>query len=388
MYILKNGTLFTMERAPFVGDIQIENGRIAQIGEALTPPPGCTEVDCTGLFVLPGFIDAHCHIGMWEDGMGEEGADGNESTDPITPEMRAIDGLNPFDPCFEEAYKAGVTTAITGPGSANVLGGQFAAVKTYGATLEAMLIKEPVAMKAALGENPKTVYAQQKTAPTTRMAIAALFRKTMVEVAEYERKWRLGQQDEEKLPERDIAMEALLPVLRGELRMKMHAHRADDILTAFRLAQEFGLSISIEHCTEGHLILPELKALTQKTGAGIILGPLLSERSKIELRRLTFRAPALFHEAGIPFALMTDHPVTPLQYLPVCAALCVREGLPEEAALKSITINAARVVGLDSRIGSLCAGKDADIGIFNGHPLDIRAKCVGTFINGQPVYRA
>ena len=387
MYLLKNALVMSMAQPAFHGDVLIENGRISAVGEALQVPDNAQTMDCAGRYVLPGFIDAHCHIGMWEDGMGDEGADGNESSDPITPEMRAVDGINPFDPCFAEARAAGVTTVLTGPGSANVIGGQFVALKTAGRCIDDMILRDPVAMKAALGENPKREYTEQKATPYTRMAIAALFRKAMVDAQEYERKLELGEEDPEKLPDRDLALEALLPVLRGELTVKFHAHRADDILTALRLTREFGLCATIEHCTEGHLIADLLKEQLEELNAGIIIGPLLSERAKIELKNLTFHSAKLLHDAGIPFALMTDHPVTPIQYLPVCAALCVRDGLDEETALRSITIDAARITGLDARIGSIEPGKDADIAIFDAHPLDFRAHCVCTFTNGQIVYQ-
>lgn len=387
MLLLKNGLVMSMAQPARTMDILLDHGKIADIGENLAGR-NAEIVDCTGRYVLPGFVDAHCHLGMWEDGMGDEGADGNESTDPVTPEMRAIDGVNPFDPCFAEAVAAGITTVVTGPGSANVIGGQFVAMKTSGRCVEEMIIREPVAMKAALGENPKKEYTEHKEAPNTRMAIAALFRKAMVDAQEYERKLKLGKTDEDKLPDRDLALEALLPVLHGELKMKFHAHRRDDILTALRLAREFKLSITIDHCTEGHLMLDLLKEQTQELKAGVILGPLLSERSKIELKNLTFRAPKLLHEAGIPFALMTDHPVIPIQFLPVCAALSVREGLDEETALRSITVNAAQITGIGDRVGSLEKGKDADIAVFDGPPLDIRSHCVMTLINGNIVHRA
>ena len=386
MLLLKNALIMSMAQPAFKGDILITEGRISALGEALSAP-GAEVLMCEGKYATPGFVDAHCHIGMWEDGMGEEGADGNENSNPITPQMRAIDGLNPFDPCFRQACSAGITSVVTGPGSSNVIGGQFAALKTSGRSIEQMLLKAPAAMKAALGENPKREYAEQKTAPYTRMAIAALFRKTMVEAQEYARKKELGKKDSDKLPDKDIGLEALLPVLERTLTLKIHAHRADDILSALRLAEEFDLSITIEHCTEGHLILDVLKERLAKLKAGIILGPLLSERAKIELKNLSFKAPKLMHEAGIPFALMTDHPVIPIQYLPVCAALCVREGLSEQAALESITINAARITGLDERIGSLEAGKDADIALFDAHPLDFRSHCVCTIINGKVVHK-
>ena len=385
MILLRNGMIVSMDTAPFIGDVLIKSGKIEAMGKELAFPNARIS-DCTGKYILPGLIDAHCHIGMWEDGMGDEGADGNESTDPITPQMRAVDGVNPFDPCFTEAREAGITTVATGPGSANVIGGQFAALKTVGRSVKEMTVLAPLAMKAALGENPKTVYTEQKEAPHTRMAIAALFRGAMVEAQEYGKKLRQGQEDEEKLPERDLALEALLEVVERKLPVKIHAHRADDILTAFRLAEEFNLRISIEHCTEGHLIADHLKELVDQTGAGIIVGPLLSERPKIEMKNLSLKAPCTLYEAGIPFALMTDHPAVPIHHLLLCAALCVREGLPEKIALEAVTINAARVLGLENRIGSIAPGKDADIAVFNGHPLDIRSKCVCTIINGKIVH--
>ena len=387
MILLKNGRIYPISQPAFQGDVLIRDGKIAALGKNIEASDA-TFIDASGCTITPGFIDAHCHIGMWEDGMGDEGADGNETSDPITPQMRAIDGLNPFDPCFHEACAAGITTVVTGPGSANVIGGQFAALKTHGTSVENMLVKAPVAMKAAMGENPKQVYGTQKVTPYTRMAIAALFRKAMFDAQEYAVEKKKAESDPDKKPDMDMAMEALLPVLSGELLLKVHAHRADDILTALRIAREFHLRISLEHCTEGHLIVNELKSqIDVLGGVPVILGPLLSERSKVELRNLTFRAPAILKRAGIEFALMTDHPVIPIQYLPICAALAVREGLDEETALASITLHAARAVGLDGQIGSLDVGKDADLAMFSGHPFDFRARCTMTMINGQIVYR-
>ena len=383
MLLLKNGLLHTMTQDAFAGDILIDNGKIAAIGASLSAE-GAEVIDLGGKFVLPGLIDAHCHIGMWEDGMGEEGADGNEMTDPITPELRAVDGLNPFDPCFKEAREAGVTTVVTGPGSANVIGGQFAALKTYGRSIEEMTLRDPIAMKAATGENPKGVYAEKKVAPTTRMAIASLFRSTMTDAIEYQK----GMAKEEDKPDRDIAMDALQPVINREMTVKIHAHRADDILTGLRLAKEFNLKVTIDHCTEGYMITDVLKDRLLEQGAGIIIGPLLSERSKIELKNLSFEAPRILEEAGIPFAMMTDHPVIPIQFLPVQAGLAVREGLSEETALRSITRYAAEIVGISDRVGTLEVGKDADIAVFDGHPFDFRTHCVLTLINGKPVYQS
>ena len=381
MLLLKNGLIHTMTGETFSGDILVENGKISAVGHDLSANDA-EVIDLAGKFVLPGLIDAHCHIGMWEDGMGEEGADGNEMTHPITPELRAVDGLNPFDPCFKEARDAGVTTVVTGPGSANVIGGQFAALKTVGRSIEEMTLRDPVAMKAATGENPKGVYAEKKVAPTTRMAIASLFRSTMTDAIEYQK----GMEKEEDKPDRDIAMDALLPVINRELTVKIHAHRADDILTGLRLAKEFNLKVTIDHCTEGYMITDVLKDRLIEQGAGIIIGPLLSERSKIELKNLTFAAPRILEEAGIPFAMMTDHPVIPIQFLPVQAGLAVREGLSEETALRSITRYAAEIVGISDRVGTLEAGKDADIAVFDGHPFDYRTHCVLTLINGKVVH--
>ena len=381
MLLLKNGLIHTMTKDAFIGDILVDNGTIVAVGPSLSAE-NAEVVELNGRFVLPGLIDAHCHIGMWEDGMGEEGSDGNEMTDPITPELRAVDGLNPFDPCFREAREGGVTTVVTGPGSANVIGGQFAALKTYGRSIEEMTLRDPIAMKAATGENPKAVYSEKKVAPTTRMAIASLFRSTMTDAIEYQK----GMAKEEDKPDKDIAMEALLPVINRELILKIHAHRADDILTGLRLAKEFNLKVTIDHCTEGYLITDVLKDRLAEQGAGIIIGPLLSERSKIELKNLSFSAPRILEEAGIPFAMMTDHPVIPIQFLPVQAGLAVREGLSEETALRSITRYAAEIVGISDRVGTLEAGKDADIAVFDGHPFDYKTHCVLTLINGRIVH--
>jgi imidazolonepropionase-like amidohydrolase len=385
MLMLKNGRVMTMAGTEFTGDIAINDGKIAALGKGLSFD-GAEEIELDGRYVLPGFVDAHCHIGMWEDGIREEGDDGNETSNPVTPELRAIDAINPYDRCFEEAYEAGVTTCVTGPGSANVIGGQFVAMKTYGDSMESMVLRYPVAMKAAFGENPKRVYKSQKTTPKTRMATAAILRKALTAAAEYMQKIEDAGDDHSKLPERDLGKEVLVKVLKRELPMKIHAHRSDDILTAIRIAKEFNIRFSIEHCTEGYMIPDLIKKAVEEQGMGVIVGPLLSDRGKVELRNLSFKAPKVLYDNGIEFAMMTDHPVIPEQYLPVCAALAVREGLPEDIALKSITINAARVVGIDDRVGSLVVGKDADIAVFSGHPLDFRSRCVLTLIDGVKVH--
>lgn len=382
MLLLKNGNVMTMAGPAFVGDVAIENGKIVAVGQSLSYSDAEVR-DVTGMTVMPGIVDPHCHIGMWEDAMGFEGADGNECTNPITPELRAIDAINPYDRCFEEAVAGGVTTCVTGPGSANVIGGQFVAIKTHGDSVEDMVLRFPVAVKAAFGENPKRVYDGKNQTPSTRMATAALMRKALIEAQEYNEKLEKGKADPEKMPERNLGKEILARVIRRELPMKIHAHRADDILTAIRICREFKLRYTLDHCTEGYLITDKLKEALGEDCEGIIVGPLLTDRSKIELKNLSFKAPKVLEQAGIEYAMMTDHPVTPEQYLPICTAIAVREGASEEGALKAITINAAKITGIADRVGSIEVGKDADIAVFSGHPFDFRSRCVLTLVNGK-----
>lgn len=382
MLVLKNGNVMTMAGPAFVGDVAIENGKIVAVGQNLSYSDAEVR-DVTGMTVMPGIVDPHCHIGMWEDAMGFEGADGNECTNPITPELRAIDAINPYDRCFEEAAAGGVTTCVTGPGSANVIGGQFVAIKTHGDSVEDMVLRFPVAVKAAFGENPKRVYNGKNQTPSTRMATAALMRKALIEAQEYNEKLEKGKVDPEKMPERNLGKEILARVIRRELPMKIHAHRADDILTAIRICREFKLRYTLDHCTEGYLITDMLKEALSEDCEGIIVGPLLTDRSKIELKNLSFKAPKVLEQAGIEYAMMTDHPVTPEQYLPICTAVAVREGASEEGALKAITINAAKITGIADRVGSIEVGKDADIAVFSGHPFDFRSRCVLTLVNGK-----
>lgn len=382
MLVLKNGNVMTMAGPAFVGDVAIENGKIVAVGQSLSYSDAEVR-DVTGMTVMPGIVDPHCHIGMWEDAMGFEGADGNECTNPITPELRAIDAINPYDRCFEEAVAGGVTTCVTGPGSANVIGGQFVAIKTHGDSVEDMVLRFPVAVKAAFGENPKRVYDGKNQTPSTRMATAALMRKALIEAQEYNEKLEKGKADPEKMPERNLGKEILARVIRRELPMKIHAHRADDILTAIRICREFKLRYTLDHCTEGYLITDKLKEALSEDCEGIIVGPLLTDRSKIELKNLSFKAPKVLEQAGIEYAMMTDHPVTPEQYLPICTAIAVREGASEEGALKAITINAAKITGIADRVGSIEVGKDADIAVFSGHPFDFRSRCVLTLVNGK-----
>jgi len=340
MLVVKNGKLLTMTGIEYNnGYVVAEKGKIITIGKYSDLPESlalnneeAVVIDAKGGYIVPGLIDAHCHVGMWEDSTGFEGEDGNEMTDPVTPHLRAIDGVYYSDRGFVEARENGVTTIVTGPGSANVIGGQFAALKTWGRRVEDMIIKEPVAMKAAFGENPKTVYHERKQMPTTRMATAALLRENLTKAKEYGKQlveYKKDSENNEK-PEYDIKLEALLKVINREIPLKAHAHREDDILTAIRIAKEFGIRITIEHCTEGHLIADILA----NENIIAIVGPSLTDRSKVELRNLSLKTPGVLSKAGVTVAIMTDHPVIPIQYLSLCAALAVREGMDEKEALK------------------------------------------------------
>lgn len=384
MIAIKNVTIHTMAEDEIIknGVILIDNGKICNLGSTITIPENIEIIDGKNGFLMPGIIDAHCHIGMWEDGLGFEGSDGNEATDPVTPHLRAIDAINPVDKCFQEALDAGITTVATGPGSANVIGGTFATMKTYGKTIDDMVINECTAMKSAFGENPKRVYSGKKVTPSTRMATAAILRENLIKAKNYVEKQEAFKNGSAKAPDFDMKLEALAKVIRKEIPLKSHAHRADDILTAIRIAREFDLDLSLEHCTEGHLITESLKDEHIKS---IIIGPSLSDRSKVELKNLTFKTPMILNKAGIKVSIMTDHPVIPLQYISLCAALAAREGMDEEEALRSITINPARAINADHRVGSIEIGKDADIIIYNGHPFDLRNTVKLVMIDGKVV---
>ncbi len=385
MELIMNGNIMTMENEQYEnGYLVMEHGKIQSLGnmDDLQMERAQFEhvFDAGGMMVLPGFVDAHSHIGMWEDGLGFEGADGNEDTDPITPHLRAIDAINPMDTSFGEGLAAGVTTSVTGPGSANVLGGSFAAIKMWGNRIDDMIIQSPVAIKAALGENPKHIYHAKNQSPVTRMATAAILREALCKAKDYlnaMEKYENNPEEEDK-PEIDIKSDALIAVLQNRLPLKVHAHRADDIFTAIRIAKEFGISITLEHATEAYMVAKEIA----KEGYPVLIGPMLCERSKPELKNLSFASGGLLEKAGIHPAIVTDHPVIPVQYLPICAALCVREGMSTTCALEAITINAARCCGIDARVGSLAPGKDADIVIFKRHPFELMATPERVYING------
>lgn len=384
MLFIKNGIINTVTNGIIKGDILIENGKIIEIGSDIVAPLDVEVIDANESLIFPGFIDAHTHLGLWEDGMGFEGADGNEETDPITPHLNPIDGINPMDRSFEEARNGGITSTCSTPGSANVMGGQCIAIKTVGRRIDKMIIKNPVASKIAFGENPKSCYGQEDKAPQTRMAIAAMLRETLNEAGQYLEDIRLHEEDDEnEKPDYDIKMESLLPVLKREIPFKVHAHRADDMFTAIRIAKEFNLKLTLDHCTEGHLIVEDLV----EEGYPVIVGPSLSERSKIELRNLTFDTAGILSNAGMQVSLTTDHPVVPLHYLPICAGIAAKHGMEPVKAIEAITINPAKTLGIDDRVGSIEVGKDADIVIWDNNPLEIQSNVLYTIIDGNVVYR-
>ena len=385
MLLIKNANLISMEEINYeIKDILIENDKIVGIGIFEEKNyPDATIINADGRYVTPGLVDPHCHVGMIESTIGWAGSDVNEMSNPITPELRAIDGIKPHDECFLEALESGVTTVCTGPGSANVIGGTFCALKTKGKTVEEMVLVEELCMKMALGENPKRVYGNSKTSPSTRMASAALMREWLTKAKKYYDKKQKYEKDlkegkDVSEGEFNMKLESLSRVFAG-LPVKIHAHQADDIATAMRIAKEFGLNMTVEHATEGYLIADTLKANNQT----VIIGPTLGDKSKYELKAKSFISGKVLHEAGVNFAIMTDHPVVEQKHTLVQLALFVKAGLPELEALKSVTINAAKACGIENRVGSIKEGKDADIVIWNGHPLDIMTEASIVILNGR-----
>lgn len=383
--LIINGTIHPMD-GPIIeyGYLAVTGSKIAATGPMEDCPQGWEGevLDAQGGHICPGFIDAHCHLGMFGDALGFESDDGNEETDPCTSQLRAIDAVNPLDRCFSEARAAGVTTVLTGPGSANPIAGQFAAIKTDGRWVDDMIVRAPVSMKLALGENPKQVYHHRDETPVTRMATAAIIRENLCKAVEYGEKLDKAAKDEDTdPPDYDAKLEALLPVVRGTLPVHIHAHRADDIATGVRIAREFKLSCVIVHGTEGHLI-PDLLAQEK---IPVITGPALGDRSKPELANMSLETPAVLHRAGVPFAICTDHPEVPIQYLPLCAALAVKGGLDPEEALSAITVSAARIAGLDGTLGSLTPGKEADVVVTSRHPLELLGTVKAVLIGGRRI---
>lgn len=372
--LIRNATIHTaVQREPIVGDVLVKDGKIAAVGPNLSAE-GEEVLDASGLNLYPGFVEAHCHIGLHGYGIGYEGADYNEMNDTLVPQLRAIDGIEPTDPTFLQAARAGVTTVCTGPGSANVIGGTFVALKTIGNRVDNMVVRDGAAMKCAFGENPKRCYKDKGV--STRMTTAAKIREMLLRAQDYKRKKDAG-----KDPAFDMKLEALLPVLAGEMPLKAHAHQANDLFTAIRIAKEFGVKLTLEHCTEGHLVAEQLAG----EGYPMAVGPSFGHASKFELRNKTFETPGILARAGGHVSIITDSPVIPQKYLPLCAGLAVASGMDRYDALRAITINAAEHIGVAERVGSIEVGKDADIVLCRGDVMGVSGEVTAVFINGKPV---
>ncbi|HEX9030288.1 MAG TPA: amidohydrolase [Streptosporangiaceae bacterium] len=368
------------------GTVLIEKGKITAVGDSVAVPADAQVVDAAGSWVLPGFIDAHAHVGASEEAEGWAGQDTNELTEPVTAQVRVIDAINPADLGFRDAIIGGVLAVNVNPGSGNPIGGQTAALKCWGRTVDEMALRAPSGMKSALGENPKRVYSDQKKTPSTRLGTAAVIRGALVEAGNYLARIEAeqGKPEGERGPVgRDLKLEALGMVLRREIPWRQHCHRADDIATAIRIADEFGYDLVIDHGTEAHLLADIIAA----RGTPVVIGPLLTSRSKVELRNRSMVNPARLARAGVTIAITTDHPVVPINFLVHQAALAVKDGLDRETALRALTINPARIVGVDNRLGSIEPGKDADLVIWSGDPLDVLSRAERAFIDGAEIYR-
>ncbi|MBQ4233796.1 MAG: amidohydrolase [Firmicutes bacterium] len=381
MLLIKNGHVKTMAGPDLEKGCVLINdeGKIEKVAEKIAAPKGAEVIDAEGRLVTPGCVEAHCHIGLDNTAMRWEGMDYNEIVEPVTPQLRAIDSINPLDEAFPLAIQGGVTTAVTGPGSANVVGGTFTAIKLVGKRVDKMIVKDPVAMKVAFGENPKGCYGQKGKSPMTRMAVVALLRELLFKTQRY-----MKDKADGKNPPFDMKLEAMIPVLEGKIPLKAHAHRADDILSSIRVAKEFGVKLTLDHCTEGHLIADELA----EENYPAFVGPTFGAKSKIELLNKCFDTPRVLNEKGLTISIITDAPVIPLQYLPMCAGLAVNAGLKEEEAWKAITINSANSTGIGDRVGSLEAGKDGDVVVWTADPMhELGAQAYVTVVDGKVVYK-
>ena len=367
------------------GTVLVADGKIVAVGAGLAVPAGARVIDAAGSWVLPGFIEAHGHVGVHEEGEGWAGQDTNEMTEPVTAQVRALDAINPADIGFRDAISGGVLAVNVNPGSGNPIGGQTVALRCWGRTVDEMLLREPSGLKSALGENPKRVYGEKKQTPSTRLGTAAVIRGAFVDAANYLQRIDAEQakpEGERKPVDRDLKLEALGRVLRREIPWRQHCHRADDIATAMRIADEFGYDLVIDHGTEAHLLADIIAA----KDIPVIIGPLFTSRSKVELRNRSLANPGRLAQAGVTIAITTDHPVVPVNFLAYQAALSVKEGLDHETALQALTINPARIAGIDDRLGSIEAGKDADLVIWSGDPLNVLSRVERALIDGTEVY--
>ena len=365
------------------GTILVRDGKVAAIGARVRVPAGAEVIDATGKVIAPGLIDAHTHLGVHEEGVGWEGRDVNDLTDPVTPHLRALDAINPEELGLRDAAAEGVTAAVVLPGSGNVVGGQGVLIKTYGSIVDHMALRSPAGLKVAFGENPKRIYGDQKKMPSTRMGIAAVLRETLVRAQTYLRKVEQGREQPDKVPDRDLRLEAVGLVLRREVPMLAHCHRADDILTVLRIASEFNLEVVLEHATEAHRVLEVIA----ERKVPCVVGPTFGARAKVETKEKTFATPGVLARAGVPVAICSDHPVTPSASLRLYAALAINEGMDPADALKAVTLWPAQIMGVADRIGSLEVGKDADLALYSGDPFDLTTRVERVLIDGRDVPR-
>ncbi|MCX7904446.1 MAG: amidohydrolase [Caloramator sp.] len=378
--LIKGGIIYPVVGQPFRGDILIEGGKISKIAESIEDD--CEVVDASGKFIFPGFIDAHSHLGLFEEGVGSMYQDGNEATDPVTAHVRVIDAFNPDDSAIERALSGGVTTVMILPGSANPIGGQGAILKLKSKIVDEMIVKEPAGLKMAFGENPKRVYGGKNQTPSTRLGTAAVIRGYFMKVQDYIKKKENAQKEGKEFTERDIKLEIGEKVLKGEIPARIHCHRKDDILTAIRIAEEFGFKFVLEHGTEGYKIADYLR----KKNVPVVVGPLFGFNTKLELKDKTYEAIKILNENEVLISIMCDHPVIHLEHANVHAGVALRYGAKEEDLIKMLTINGAKILGMEDRIGSIEEGKDADIVIWSHHPFDLRARAEKVYIEGNCVY--
>ena len=376
-----NAHVVPIDGEPFDGGVVVTDGRIQDLGPTVSVPSDARIVDAAGQWLLPGFVDAHTHQGVHEEGEGWAGNDTNELTDPVMAGVRALDAINPEEIGFDDALAGGVTTVNVNPGSGNPIGGLTVAIHTHGRTVDEMVLRSPSGMKSALGENPKRVYGDRKQNPSTRLGTAAVIRGALVDAQNYLDRLAHAEPDKAS-PPRDLTLEALGMVLQRKIPWRQHSHRADDIATALRIADEFGYELVIDHGTEAHLIADLLAA----KGIPVLIGPLLTSRSKVELRNRSLANPGRLAAAGVEISIITDHPVVPINFLVYQAALAVKEGLDPDVALRAVTVNPAKVMGVADRVGSLAVGKDADLVLWSGDPLDVMQRALTVYIGGREVY--
>lgn len=377
-----NARLFPISRPPIEnGLLLVRDGKIVFAGQGEVPADA-EVIDLTGKTVLPGFVDEHAHVGLWGEWYGQPQQDGNEATNPVTPEVRAIDSVWPAHSAFNDARSGGVTTVQVTPGSGNIIGGEMAVIKTVGKVIDDMIVKNPSGMKAALGENPKGLYGRNGKMPSTRMGNAAVLRAALYKAKDYEKKLAAAEKDPTKAPDTDLGLLGLLKVLRGEIPLRIHAHRADDIVTAVRIAEEFGIDFSIEHCTDGATVAEFLG----KRKAKVNVGPSMWHRAKVETWNISLETAGILAKAGCRVSIISDHPFHPIQFLSTAAAMCWANGMSEEDALRAVTLTPAETLGVADRVGSLDEGKDADFVVWSGHPFQIRSKVEQVFIGGVKVF--